>query len=769
MPYSTITDLPPQVRDSLTTDEQRQWLAVFNAVFAQTLDEEKAILAAWGAVRKGRTVGGRSVALVKADGLVIVRGWGVLFTDPAHTDSYGTHFSLLSHLLAEYYQDAPLWYEHGLDADYDVWPIGKRHAVEIYGFGVWAEHSLFPDHRLFERTVREIEEGQLAYSSDSIAHYVEQGINQANGELRMWPLAGWSLTRQPAEEGLGPVTLAGMEATIREVTQAPARRVPLAGGRAVLTLTACKSVYDPPRDPTVPAEVRPTQAREARGAGGSYRSTLSLRGVPMDPETLAALADFLGVDATPEAVLVALRDLITSLEGAGGEGETAAESAIDGSALRAALQLETDADDEAVIDELEALALALNPAPARSYNYAALGSAVRGLRSANPDMPHFAPGDEGEDDDSDEDDPGARPAARSARRSLYAPNINRGATRPGMGAAILAALGHRPPGFRSGTPLRTIRARLFQMDRAARAASDDGPQGAWVLNREIAADILDPLTSKLVLFEAGAEPFPMDGIDSLTIRKQVGAPGAYWAAEGTSWTAEGSEFAIATLNLKELRAPTRWPNKWLRNLAAGAEQKIRNQMEHNMRLKLEYSALFGDGKVPADGTSTGAQPLGVRYTDGVTVRALSPAATPGLADLQYAVEALEDANVEETEYWGWISHPRTFRTFEYMRDENGAPILRNSWAEGVRTKTLVDYPYHKSTNIPKTLGSGANESVLFCGDWSELAVGIGQDVELLASEHRLIDSNETFVMAVGYFDIAVMYPEAFHVTTGVLR
>jgi cation transport regulator ChaB len=373
MPYSQIADLPPEVRDSLTVDEQDQWMAVFNAVYAQTQDEEKAILAAWGAVRKGRALAGRSVALQEADGLVIVRGWGVLFTDAAHTDYYGTHFSTLSHLLAEYYQDAPLWYEHGLDADYGVLPIGKRHQVEIYGFGVWAEHTLFPDHRLYERTVREIEEGQLAYSSDSIAHYVEQGLNLANGELRMWPLAGWSLTRQPAEEGLGPVTLAGMEATIREVTQAPARRIPLEGGRAILTLTTCKSVYDPPRDPTVPAEpsdddpapatadapVPTTQAREAHGGDEPTPSypTLVLRGVPMDPKTLAALADFLGVDATPEAVLAALHDLIALLEGPGDDTMAGASTAVDGNALRAALQLDANAPDENVIAALTDLAV----------------------------------------------------------------------------------------------------------------------------------------------------------------------------------------------------------------------------------------------------------------------------------------------------------------------------------------------------------------------------------------------------------------------------
>jgi HK97 family phage major capsid protein len=330
--------------------------------------------------------------------------------------------------------------------------------------------------------------------------------------------------------------------------------------------------------------------------------------------------------------------------------------------------------------------------------------------------------------------------------------------------AVLAALGRTPPGFRGS--MSAIRARLFQTDRAAKVASGEGPAGAWVLNQEISQTILEPLVARLVLFEAGAFRMPMDGIDSMTIRKMVGVPGAYWAAENTEIDGEDPEWAIAQLQLKELRSRTSLPNRWLRNLAAGAEQLIQNQMVDGMRRKLEYSALLGRGSVPADGTSTGIEPLGVRFTSGITLT--TSTGTPELADLQTAIAALEDSNVEETETWGWISHPRTFRTFEFMRDENGLPILRNSWMEGVREKTLVDYPYYKTTNVPKNLGSGTNESMLFFGDWSELVIGMGQDVELLVSDHREIDTNSTFVMAVAYVDSAVMYPGAFSVHDGVL-
>jgi HK97 family phage major capsid protein len=376
---------------------------------------------------------------------------------------------------------------------------------------------------------------------------------------------------------------------------------------------------------------------------------------------------------------------------------------------------------------------------------------------AHPPMPYRIP---------EPESPG-QPARRS--RSLYAPAALKDAPQPGLIDAVLVALGHRAPNLDKRITTEAARSRLFRGPGAAKASSsDDGPRGAWVLNREIAADILDPLTAQLVLFQAGAEQVPMDGIDSLTVRKLVGVPGAYWAGENTALDTEDAEWAVASLTLKELRAPTLWSNRWLRNLVAGTETKLRDQIVHAMRLKLEYSALFGDGSVPADGTSTGAQPLGVRYTPGVTLTALSPARTPELGDLETAQAALEDNNVEESPTWGWISHPRTIRTFEYMSDQNGQPILRSSWAGGPE-RTLVDFPYFKTTGVPKNLGGATNESVLFFGDWAELAIGIGLDVELLVSDQRYIEYNQTFVMGIAYVDSAVWYPDAFHVTTGVLR
>jgi len=765
--------LPPDVQAYLTPDEQQQWLAVYQDVLAQTQAPDKARVAAWGAVRKSRWPASRTGALRRRDdGLYIVEGWGMKFTGPQDPDYYGTHFSPLAQLLAEYYPDAPLWYEHGWDSDYGFEPIGKRHRLELYGFGVWVAHVLWPDHPLLARTLQEIERGALAYSSDSLSHYAEQGFNRATGEMRMWPLAGWSLTKEPAEESLGPVTLEGMAATIREVVQAPARHIPLAGGRAILTLTACKSGYQPQVDPPVPAAtpILPSEAQVAQGQSEDplqpssipFRSTTEE--TPMDPQLLADLAAFLGVEATPDAVRQALQQLLATLE----SGTPAAESApMDAGMLRSALDLTADAPDDDVLTALRSMADLLDlqadaeaddPTPTRDYT--ALARAAKSARVLADQTPRNGPVP------FQTAPAGGGRAARSARSSSYpVPNLNRGADQPGLYPAIMAALGYKPTGFK-GT-LNAIRRDLFQMDHAVRYSSGEGPSGAWVLNTDIADDIIEPLVDKQVLFEAGAYRFPMGNLHQVTITKQVGVPGAYWAAETTEVTGDEVDWATASLTLKELRAPTQYPNGWLQRAHPRIESMLKQQLIDAINRKLQYSALFGAGGVPADGRSTGQEPLGVRWTPGIALVQLNPAREPDLDDLATAYGELEDNNIEEKDTWAFISASRLFRYYENMRDDNGQPVAREYWSSGVRERALFNFPYYKTNAVPRKLGSGQNETVNFFGDWSELAVGMGDDVVLFASEHTLARQNMTYVHAIVYADTAVMVPKAFHVTTGL--
>ena len=54
MPYSAISELPPDVRDRLTADKQRQWMAVFNSTLDSGGTEAEAFQAANGVAKRKR-------------------------------------------------------------------------------------------------------------------------------------------------------------------------------------------------------------------------------------------------------------------------------------------------------------------------------------------------------------------------------------------------------------------------------------------------------------------------------------------------------------------------------------------------------------------------------------------------------------------------------------------------------------------------------------------------------------------------------------------
>lgn len=183
--------------------ERLDFERTFYNVLNETGDPLKAKLAAYGALKRRRF----GLAVKSAQAEVQVMGWGLWFSDTLYRDRQNTHFPPKTNLMLEFYPNAPLWYEHGMNAVYGTDPIGKRVHTEVYDHGVWVVHELFQDHPQYARTIKEIEDGVLALSSDSISHYVQRGYEPVQHSLNVWPLAGWSLTRNEAEPALGGVIL----------------------------------------------------------------------------------------------------------------------------------------------------------------------------------------------------------------------------------------------------------------------------------------------------------------------------------------------------------------------------------------------------------------------------------------------------------------------------------------------------------------------------------------------------------------------------------
>jgi HK97 family phage major capsid protein len=752
MPYSTIDDLPDEVRERLDENEQAQWLAVFNQVFEETGGEDAALAAAWGAVTKSRTfVSIKSVQGGRYEH--VVAGWGMLFTDAGDADLEDEFFTQATETLLEYYDSGPLWYEHRQDKAYGDAPIGKRTDLKVYPRGIWVEHGLDANHPQVKRTVAEVEAGELAYSSDTAAQLWERVSRGGAVEITQWPVIGWSLTKTPAEPGLGPVSL-------REFSKAVKR----AGARRSIS-KAIKELDD--------------------------------MGKKIKREILEALAGAFGVEPDLDLVsakMAEVRQVIELDAGGGGEGGTAApaetetgKTAVDLAALAAALGLPEDAAPEQLLEALEAVLEAMyaeaEGVVEPAANAAGMSADGGDGKSAGPDPDP----DEDEDEDENEEEPEQvirdyRILGTAAKRARGL--LNRQAADPIPGF-------HRP--VRGGSPSKSTR-RSFQGGRIRRPGLADiivahvkgdtralasamkaisvhsGPGGGYMLDRLTADAIIEPLYAAEVVMAAGARVERFEGAESMTYRKLNAGAAAYWAGEGQTVDGGQPSWGVIHLHPKELVAKTLVPNKSLRNASERLEQQIRDDIVKAMRLAMDYAFLFGIGAMPSEGGHSGEQPLGFINTPGVVTTSLGAnGAKPKIKDLADAVGRIEDENVELGESAAWLFNPRDKRTFTNMTDTTGQPLLRLDGWESKEERDLLGYPWYTTTQIPKnvTVGSNGDCSHIFFGEWDEFVVGISYDLEIVVDTSRYVEERQTLIQAVTYVDCGVFYPQAFQSLSGV--
>ncbi len=696
--YNDISELPQDVQQSLTPDEQQRFLAAFNAAFEETGDEHKSFLAGYGAINRARVMSRKS-----ASGAPIVEGWGMLFTDEDNLDSWNTYFSEITETFDEYYQNAPLWMEHGYDPDYGQEPIGRRCHLEVFRRGIWVEHELHPEHALFDRTVEGVERGIFSYSSDSIQHYMEQGF-APNGELRVWPLAGWSLTRNPAEPGLGPVTVKKFATALKAQRQREAAR----------------------DDATTPiVQLNPTSKGQSI----------------MDPTTIQNLADMLGVEPTQEAVVAALQQLLASLQSEAAQAATDDAEEVAGvpmKAAREALGLEDKTGAKATVAKFIEFIEGVLPKPV-TINFDAMKKASEAAENTprEDDLPHFTGSD--------------RPASKGEKhRNFGAPSTPKVPKKARANVAAALSLIFNEGGKPSARAMKTLGYTI-------------GPNAGWMPDREVSNELIELFYAQTVTLEAGATKVPMDGIETLDYRKVKGGATADYGALGQSPDESQMQFGYVSLNLKWLRAATRINNRLLRNASVALENIIKADLEKSVALRADLAHLRGTGAKTA--TSKGAEPLGVKYTPDIlnnrTTSLGTNGANPTILNFVQAWGKIEDANVPLSDSWGIVASPRTLRFMENQRDTTGRKLDDSEWTNGHNTFKTTQVP----NNL--TVGSSSDCSEVYVGAWEYLVVGVGLDVEFIVSTEKYIAEGDTYVQVNHMHDCGVSHPEAFQVLTGV--
>lgn len=743
----------PDILNQLHPEARTAFTRTYERVLSETRDEQKALLAAFGALR--RLDDGMAIKAAKRDDLgITVGGWAVMFGTPRVKDTDNTFFKSTTEYGLDYFQDAPLWWMHGFDVKVGSEPIGHRTKTAMYkNHGIWLEHVLYKSHPIYSQLVDWAKAGKLSYSSDTFYHHMMAGLDMDNGGMDTWFLGGCSLVDDPAEPGLGNVIIVEPGDTNNSVKSAQ-HGVERADG---LTPNAA------PIDASAIGLPQPHAAKFAHLTKGSKA---------MNPD-IAALAEMFGVEATPEAVIAALEALISGLQSApdatdGGmemkaeeEGGETVTITVPAEEIRSALAMKADAKNSEVAAVLGKMVAAITPKQVKVLNTSALATVYETMKNTPQNrIPAYTP------------QQAASNGGSSRPTSVQPVQIKGRASNKFVPAAQVGRADHQPLGnaFRAAYQKRMGN----HQHKAVKAMSASiGTLGGFLLDNVVSNEIIEYLYAAQVVMAAGARTMPLDG-QSLQVVKQNGTSSAYWVGENLEIGTSQPTFTTVTLVPKKLAARVLLPRELVERESFNIESIIRNDLQEQMGLAMDYSFLFGTGGA-GTGNNTGASPLGLLNISGVTQTGISDGAggtlpnggIPGLTDLTNAVGRVEDANVPLTT-GSFIGHPRTVRSFRNMVDTTGRPLFRQDWAE--RPQLVTDgFGWQATTAIPTTVttGTSTDTSYIFFGNWDDAVVGMGQTIEIAVDDRQYFSSDQIQFRAIMYVDFAVFYPEAFEVITGV--
>lgn len=512
----------------------------------------------------------------------------------------------------------------------------------------------------------------------------------------------------------------------------------------------------------------------------------------MNEEMLAQLAAFLGLDsADPATLSTRLRELAASLEGAtemADEEMQAIEAKAEGDVteeeeqtletaklvvtIKTALGLGAKASYADVADELRVIAKAVKSFNAQpQLDGTALNSFGTAWKAAKhtpePDMPFASRDNDGSGD-------GGTGGNRGGG------NNNRGGSDNGKRRAPAKSRTFGRFGIQNGGSGSTNVGRVlqefyaYQMNRTPMKSQSYqlGSTGGLLLNHQISNDFIETLRDKLILEQLGADFVPMDGMETLTLPKDNTEVEAYWVGEGTEIPDSDETIGGITLYPKALAVRIIVPTKFLANSRVNYESRIEAQAQYRINRKLLYAALFGAGGV--SGSNTGVEPAGLATIADMAGRAVTKTvlgtgngAKPSLAHIEDMIGRVEDANVEEDGSAGFALSPRAKRFFGNMKDADGNYVLRGRASENMDANFL-GYPYADSNIIPnnQTVGSSTDCTSLFYGVWSNLKVGMSNQVEFFLDPYSRSSRLQTVIIAHIFADVNVAHDEAFEVVTG---
>jgi HK97 family phage major capsid protein len=328
--------------------------------------------------------------------------------------------------------------------------------------------------------------------------------------------------------------------------------------------------------------------------------------------------------------------------------------------------------------------------------------------------------------------------------------------------AVVAARGREVVGDGFAVPFEALN---VQKRTGLLTAGTNADGGYTVATDLLAAEFIDVLRNKMVMFRAGARV--LGGlVGNIAIPRQTGATTSYWVAENTAPTTNKPQFDQVTLNPATLGAYTDLSRRLLLQSSIDVEAMVREDIATVIAIEMDRAGLHGSG--------SGSEPQGVINISGVGSG--GEGGTNGAAPTYDTVLAMESdvavANAEQGRL-AYITNPKIRKLYKktFTNATYGEIPVWNDLRQDNADGSLNGYAAFVTNQVSHALtkGSGSALSAIFYGDWTQAIYGIwGAGLDMLVDPYTGSSAGTVRIVALQDTQFNVRHPGAFSVVKSAI-
>jgi HK97 family phage major capsid protein len=285
-------------------------------------------------------------------------------------------------------------------------------------------------------------------------------------------------------------------------------------------------------------------------------------------------------------------------------------------------------------------------------------------------------------------------------------------------------------------------------------------EGGFLIAEQYSRDIIPLLYSKTAVVELGARRVPMPN-GNLNLPKLTGGSTSYYQGENSDATVSQPTFGNVKLSSKKLITMVPISNDLIRNASPEADRIVRDDMVQQMRLKLDFTALYGDGSA--------FTPLGIKKS--INTANISVATGTGTLSADVIgtmIGSLMGDNIPMLSV-GFIFNSQIWQGLYNLKTTTNMYIYRDEMNRG----TLNGFPFRVSNQIgTANATAGTTYSDIFFGDFSEFIMGDEMAFEFSSSTeaswkdssgnyNNAFSQDQTILRIIAKHDFALRHDKAF--------